>query len=121
MLELFPGLRSLRAFDAAARHLSFTRAASDMGVTPAAISHQIKELEEQIGVSLFARTSRSVTLTPAGAALLPHVRQLLQDAQALPDLARRAAAGESGRRNRITGQQQPGLLTEVNRHLVTFQ
>lgn len=66
MLDLFPGLRSLRAFDAAARHLSFTRAASDMGVTPAAISHQIKELEEQIGVSLFARTSRSMRLTREG-------------------------------------------------------
>ncbi|MBZ0261206.1 MAG: transcriptional regulator GcvA [Hyphomicrobiales bacterium] len=70
MLELFPGLRSLRAFDAAARHLSFTRAASDMGVTPAAISHQIKELEEQIGVSLFARTSRSMRLTREGEILL---------------------------------------------------
>ena len=66
MLDLFPGLRSLRAFDAAARHLSFTRAASDMGVTPAAISHQIKELEEQLGVSLFARTSRSMRLTREG-------------------------------------------------------
>ena len=66
MLEHFPGLRSLRAFDAAAKHLNFTRAASDMGVTPAAISHQIKELEDLIGVSLFARTSRSMRLTREG-------------------------------------------------------
>ena len=66
MLDQFPGLRSLRAFDAAAKHLSFTRAASDMGVTPAAISHQIKELEELIGVSLFARTSRTMRLTREG-------------------------------------------------------
>jgi LysR family transcriptional regulator, glycine cleavage system transcriptional activator len=66
MLDLFPGLRSIRAFDAAARHLSFTRAAADMGVTPAAISHQIKELEDQIGVSLFARTSRTMRLTREG-------------------------------------------------------
>jgi LysR family transcriptional regulator, glycine cleavage system transcriptional activator len=66
MLEQFPGLRSLRAFNAAARHLSFTRAADEMGVTPAAISHQIKELEDQIGVALFTRTSRSMALTREG-------------------------------------------------------
>jgi LysR family transcriptional regulator, glycine cleavage system transcriptional activator len=66
MLDQFPGLRSLRAFDAAAKHLSFTRAASEMAVTPAAISHQIKELEDQIGVSLFARTSRTMRLTREG-------------------------------------------------------
>lgn len=66
MLEQFPGLRSLRAFNAAARLLSFTKAADEMGVTPAAISHQIKELEEQIGVALFTRTSRSMVLTREG-------------------------------------------------------
>lgn len=66
MIELFPGLRSLRAFEAAARHLSFTKAADEMGVTPAAISHQIKELEDQTGASLFARTSRSMRLTRQG-------------------------------------------------------
>ena len=66
MHEQFPGLRSLRAFNAAARHLSFTKAADEMGVTPAAISHQIKELEDQIGVALFTRTSRSMVLTREG-------------------------------------------------------
>ncbi len=66
MLEHFPGLRSLRAFDAAARHLSFTRAAEDMGVTPAAISNQIKDMEEQLGFDLFIRTSRSMRLTREG-------------------------------------------------------
>ncbi len=66
MIEQFPGLRSLRAFNAAARHLSFTKAADEMGVTPAAISHQIKELEDQIGVALFTRTSRSMALTREG-------------------------------------------------------
>jgi LysR family transcriptional regulator, glycine cleavage system transcriptional activator len=66
MIELFPGLRSLRAFDASAHHLSFTRAAEDMGVTPAAISHQIKELEAVLGVPLFIRTSRSMRLTREG-------------------------------------------------------
>ena len=66
MLEHFPGLRSLRAFDAAARHLSFTRAADEIGVTPAAISNQIKEIEEQLGFELFIRTSRSMRLTKEG-------------------------------------------------------
>jgi LysR family transcriptional regulator, glycine cleavage system transcriptional activator len=66
MIEQFPGLRTLRAFDAAARHLSFTRAADEMGVTPAAISNQIKELEDQLGVELFVRTSRSMRLTKEG-------------------------------------------------------
>ena len=66
MIDHFPGLRSLRAFDAAARHLSFTRAAEDMGVTPAAISNQIKEIEDQLGFELFIRTSRSMRLTKEG-------------------------------------------------------
>jgi LysR family transcriptional regulator, glycine cleavage system transcriptional activator len=78
MLELFPGLRSLRAFDAAARHLSFTRAAADMRVTPAAISHQIKELEDQIGVSLFTRTSRTMRLTREGEILQSAATQSLE-------------------------------------------
>ena len=66
MIEQFPGLRSLRAFDAAANHLSFTKAADEMGVTPAAISHQIKELEEQLRITLFVRTSRTMRLTREG-------------------------------------------------------
>jgi LysR family transcriptional regulator, glycine cleavage system transcriptional activator len=66
MLDHFPGLRTLRAFDAAARHLSFTRAADEVGVTPAAISNQIKEMEDQLGVELFIRTSRSMRLTREG-------------------------------------------------------
>ena len=66
MIEHFPGLRSLRAFDAAAKHLSFTKAAEVMGVTPAAISHQIKEMEDQLRITLFNRTSRSMRLTQQG-------------------------------------------------------
>jgi LysR family transcriptional regulator, glycine cleavage system transcriptional activator len=66
MIDRFPGLRSLRAFDAAVRHMNFTRAAEEMGVTPAAISNQIKELEDQLRVSLFQRTSRTMRLTKEG-------------------------------------------------------
>jgi LysR family glycine cleavage system transcriptional activator len=60
------GFGALPSFAAAARHKSFTAAANDLGVTQAAISHQIRELEDQLEVKLFHRTSRAVTLTPAG-------------------------------------------------------
>ncbi len=90
-------LRQLRHFLAVAEEMHFGRAAQRLHMTQPPLSQSIQALEALLGTPLFARTSRSVTLTPAGAALLPHVRQLLQDAQALPDLARRAAAGESGR------------------------
>lgn len=78
MIELFPGLRSLRAFDAAAEHLSFTRAADALGVTPAAISHQIKELEGLMGVPLFTRTSRSMRLTRQGEILQTAAHESLE-------------------------------------------
>ena len=90
-------LRQLRYFVAVADEMHFGRAAQRLHMTQPPLSQSIQALEALLGTPLFARTSRSVTLTPAGAALLPHVRQLLHDAQALPDLARRAAAGESGR------------------------
>ncbi|MFX5522675.1 LysR family transcriptional regulator, partial [Acinetobacter baumannii] len=56
----------------------------------------IAALEEQLGTPLFQRTKRSVALTPVGEALLPEVQRILQQAAALPDLARRAASGASG-------------------------
>ncbi len=66
-----PPLSALRAFEAAARHLSFKRAAEDLAVTPTAVSHQIRLLEEVLGVRLFERRPRQVTLTPAGTTLFP--------------------------------------------------
>ena len=64
-----PGTRALRTLEAAGRHLNFTRAADELGLTPAAVSHQIKEIEDQFGVELFTRTSRTMRLTEAGAVL----------------------------------------------------
>lgn len=61
-----PPLGALRAFEAAARHASFTRAAAELFVTPGAISRQIGTLEEFVGFALFERTNREVKLTPAG-------------------------------------------------------
>lgn len=70
-----PPLNALRAFEIAARHLSFKHAAEELCVTPTAISHQIKQLEEFLGVELFRRLTRSLELTPEGTAMLPKVRE----------------------------------------------
>ncbi|MEX0340820.1 MAG: transcriptional regulator GcvA [Arenibacterium sp.] len=71
MATSLPPLTALRAFDAAARHMSFARAAGELNVTPAALSFQIKSLEENLGQPLFRRLNRAVELTPAGRALAP--------------------------------------------------
>jgi LysR family glycine cleavage system transcriptional activator len=72
-----PSLASLRAFEAVARHLSFRRAADELCVTHAAISHQIKSLESELGVKLFKRNSRSVNLTDEGNLYFPVIRDSL--------------------------------------------
>ncbi len=74
MSRRLPPLSALRAFEAAARHLSFTRAAAELGVTQAAISHQVKLLEDQLGQPLFRRLTRRLLLTDAGQTLWPGVR-----------------------------------------------
>ena len=66
MVRRLPSLNALRAFEAAARHLSFTKAAEELHVTQAAISHQVKTLEEQLGRPLFRRLNRRLLLTDAG-------------------------------------------------------
>lgn len=68
-----PPLNSLRAFEAAARHLSLRKAAAELHVTPAAISHQIKSLEQALGVPVFKRLPQHIELTAAGEALLPRL------------------------------------------------
>lgn len=74
MTRRLPPLNALRAFEAAARHLSFTKAAKELNVTQAAISHQVKLLEETLGLSLFRRLNRRLLLTDAGQAYLPPLR-----------------------------------------------
>lgn len=68
MARKLPPLTTLPAFDAAARYLSFTKAAAELNVTHGAISRAVRNLEDQLGVQLFERGTRSVSLTPAGAA-----------------------------------------------------
>src|SRR5262249_52045346 len=68
-----PPLNSLKSFAVAARHLSFTRAASELSVTPAAVGQQVRLLEDHLGVRLFERRSRALELTEAGEACLPGI------------------------------------------------
>lgn len=68
-------LNALRVYDAAARHLSFTRAADELAVTPAAVGQQIRALEDHLGVVLFRRTSKGLELTPEGGAGLDALRE----------------------------------------------
>lgn len=74
MSRRLPPLNALRAFEAAARHLSFTKAAEELHVTQAAVSHQIKGLEEWLGAPLFLRQNRNLCLTEAGQAYLPTIK-----------------------------------------------
>jgi LysR family glycine cleavage system transcriptional activator len=89
MSNYLPPLAAIRAFEAAARHLSFTRAAEELGMTQAAVSYQIKLLEERIGEPLFLRRPRDLALTEIGQRLAPEMARafdILRDA--FGDLAR---------------------------------
>jgi LysR family glycine cleavage system transcriptional activator len=79
MPALLPSLNGLRAFEAAARHMSFTRAAADLNVTQTAISHQIRRLEEQLGTRLFIRRNRALVLTREARDYLPSIRSAFED------------------------------------------
>ena len=94
MARRLPPLNALRAFEAAARHLSFTQAAAELNVTQAAISHQVKALEERLGVTLFHRRGRTLLLSEAGQAYLPPLREAFdQLAAATERLVRRDSSG----------------------------
>ena len=76
-MRKLPPLIELRAFEAAARHMSFKQAADELGVTPTAISHQIRLLEQYCGHQLFRRRPRPLVRTEAGARLFPIIRDWL--------------------------------------------
>src|SRR4051812_16273041 len=103
-VQRLPSLNMLRAFEAAARLRSVTRAAHELSVTQSAVSHQIKGLEEWLGVALVAREGRQLALTPEGAAYLPSLSSafdLLADAT--------ARIGRTTRRRTLTVNALPTL------------
>ncbi len=122
-------LRSWRQFLMLAQTLHFGRAAALLHITQPPLTQAIQQLERRLGTLLFERTRRSVALTPAGAALVEPVRQLLTQAAALHTRARDAAAGEVGRVRlgfistvgfgplplwlRAFREQQPGIAIEL--------
>ncbi len=88
-MRRWPSLDSLRAFEAAARHLSFGQAAAELHVTPSALSHRIKALEEELGYDLFRRLTRKVALTDAGEVLAEGMRRGLAEIGASLELLER--------------------------------
>jgi LysR family glycine cleavage system transcriptional activator len=94
-----PPLNALRAFEAAARHLNFSRAADELSVTPGAVSQQIQNLEDYIGASLFKRTPRGLLLTDAAQTALPALREAFDR---LAEAASLLTAAVDGRRLTLT-------------------
>ena len=90
-----PPLNALRAFEAAARHMNFSRAADELSVTPGAVSQQIQNLEEYIGSPLFKRTPKGLLLTDAAQTALPALREAFDR---LAEAASLLTAAEEGRR-----------------------
>lgn len=89
MSDRLPPLTALRAFEAAARHMSFSKAAAELNVTPAALSYQIKVLEADLGMPVFHRLNRAVALTEAGRSLAPGAKDAFATLQAAWRTAKR--------------------------------
>ncbi len=102
MARRLPSLNALRAFEVAARHESFTRAAGELNVTQGAVSHQVKALEEELGLRLFRRERQRLIITEAGKAYLETVR----------DAFDRIAHGTE----RLLQRQKSGVLTVSTSH-----
>ena len=94
-----PPLNALRAFEAAARHMNFSRAADELSVTPGAVSQQIQNLEEYVGAPLFKRTPKGLLLTDAAQTALPALREAFDR---LAEAASLLTAAEDGRRLTIS-------------------
>ncbi|MDP5040912.1 MAG: LysR family transcriptional regulator, partial [Paraglaciecola sp.] len=94
MNRRLPPLNSLKTFEAAARHLSFTRAADELFVTQAAVSHQVKALEEFLSMKLFLRRNRALLLTEEGQSYYLDLKEIFRNIQdATERLVARGAKG----------------------------
>jgi LysR family transcriptional regulator, glycine cleavage system transcriptional activator len=101
-----PSLDTLRVFSVAVRHLSFTKAAQELHLTQSAISHRVRALEEELGMLLFNRLTRRLTLTPAGKALAQRVERAVADiARAIDEL------GDDGAERRLTVTTLPSVAS----------
>ena len=132
-----PSLNGLRAFEAAARHMSFTRAAAELNVTQTAVSHQIRRLEEQLGTRLFVRRNRALSLTREARDYLPSIRSAFDDLRQATARLRRperegvltvsttASLATKWLVSRVAAFQDahPGLAVRISTsaHLVDFQ
>jgi len=94
MSRRLPPLNALRAFEAAARHLSFTRAAEELFVTQAAVSHQVKALEDWLGAKLFHRVNRGLRLTEEGQDYMPTLRDAFDAMAAATERLMRVESGQ---------------------------
>ena len=123
MALTLPSLNGLRAFEAAARHLSFTRAADELNVTQTAISHLIRRLEEQLGIPLFVRRNRALELTREARGLSARGARCVRgpaprDGTAAPPRARRAAHRQHHRlaRRQMAGHPRGRVPGRQSRH-----
>lgn len=107
MANRLPPLNALRAFEASARQLSFTRAAEELFVTQAAISHQIKSLEDNLGIKLFMRKNRALLLTEEGQSYYLDIKDVFN---ALHDATERLLA--RGEKGAITVSMQPSFAIQ---------
>lgn len=98
MTYRLPSLNALRAFEAAARHLSFKTAASELGVTAGAVSQQVKKLEASLGVALFRRLPHGLLMTPQGETYLPMISKIFED---LTDATEAIAPDINGRKFKL--------------------
>src|SRR5687768_259360 len=117
MNDRLPPLDLLKGFEAVARHLSFTKAAAELFVTQSAVSRQVRQLEEHLGVRLFERRTRAVVMTEAGYLYYSELAPLLQQ---IADLTRRVAAARAESRVRVTTTLSFASLWLVPR-LAAFQ
>lgn len=107
LTDRMPPLNALRVFEAAARHLSFSQAAEELGVTPGAVSQQIRIVEEFAGAPLFRRTGRQVLLSPAGEAVLPLLSKAFWEIGEAARLMRQPA-----RRGRVMVSSAPSFAAK---------
>ena len=116
-MRRLPPLNALRAFEATARHLSFNQASDELAVTPSAVSHQIRSLEDFLGIRLFRRLSRKIELTEQGQAYLPTISLALDHIATATELISRSDATRA-----LTISVTPSFATEwLIPHLAEFQ